>query len=601
MAFQQPQQRPQPAQRRLSASHPEPQQQHSPTRKRPLEESQEWILFSPHADDASRTATSQTHRTTTQLSDFGSLETHVRSQPQPDSNDDANATHQHAPDSDDESAELDSLDDGLHAFQHHPFSSSSLHQLDQSGGAVLPTHDGLGAFSAPGLQQQLWQFERYNPHRRRNDSLRRKTSLQARIDEVDADVPLEPEDDRTARIEKWRLDQSRAVLEEIERETRRRRRRMGRTNGNATTADHRSNATSTARTPPSLIQDEPKLAQQEPSESWWARITRRVIQDLIGLDDTTLSVIFGEQLPDPSPTPTQPSPLAMAAENESRVTFNDNNNYGWEMRLLERIARELGVLVNQLSHEHDGAFTNSRHNSDDTTTDAATPAQARDIAPRQPSLRQQRRHANRRTSTSNSDILFPPTLAPGQLTPGTDVDTSLWGIEEEPAPDSAAAAQRSDQNYWERDIDLQTIFTYLRRRLARSPPPQQQPDETETTGPLPAAWATERRSSTISALGSSPASQARAESIRRQHPLVHRAAERAAAQNRRRESLLRRHQMAALLQRARGSSCASHSTKRSRRTLSGSGSRHYWDLGGGGSLDSDAAFSAGAAGAWGEV
>lgn len=591
MAFQQPQQRPQ-APRQLSFTKQaiEPQKPASPLRKRPLEESQEWILFSP-AQNAD--GQSQTTRTAT---DFGSLETHVRSQPAADSAEEATCQ---GTDIDDENAELDSLDDGLHAFHHHPFSSSS-HQLDQSGGTVLPTHDGLGAFSSGGLQEQLWQFERYNPHRRRQ--VRRRSSIQRRLDEVEEEGEIDLVDERTARVEKWRLEQSRAVLEEIERETRRRRRRMSRMSGASASVDINADMLEAERATDtrmnSVIQEDPEMLQraeqqEQPGESWWQRLTRRVIQDLIGLDENTLSVIFGEQLPeDPSPTPTQPSPLAAAAQQESRVTFGDRE-YTWETKLLERIAKELGVLVHQLS-EHEGAFSTYQGVREEPEY-AGLPMPG--ATQRQPSHTQQRRRrSSDHTPTAPSDALFTPTLAHAPISPGEQPDTSLWGIEEEPSqplPDDEAARSREEQAYWERDVDVNMVFSYLRRRFSsKTPPPP-----SAAAGPLPASWTT----NSASALGSSPEALRRAEVIRRQHPLVSRAAERAAAHHRRQESLLRRHQMQSLLQkRAGSSSCASQSTKRSRRSKSGS-SRHYWDLGGSvGSVGSGPAMSSGLGG-WGEV
>ncbi|TKA30369.1 hypothetical protein B0A50_02596 [Salinomyces thailandicus] len=594
MAFRQPQQRPQALrQPSLSRQATEAQIPASPARKRTIEESQEWILFSPrYADGQSQTTTSQTPRTAT---DLGSIETHIRSQP-PGSAEEATCQGSEI---DDENAELDSLDDGLHAFQHHPFSSSS-NQLDQSGGAVLPTHDGLGAFSSAGLQEQLWQFERYNPHRRRH--ARRRSSIQRRLDEVEEESGNDLIDERTARVEKWRLEQSKAVLEEIEKETRRRRRRMSRmsvVSGGAATAAHEQRD---ARRIDSVIKEESELSRrQEPpppsSESWWQRITKRVIQDLIGLDESTLSVIFGEQLPeDASPTPTPLSPIAAAAQQASQVAFHDTE-YHWETRLLERIARELGVLVHQLS-EHDGHAFSTYQNTLEVPEYAGLPMTQQEPQQRQPSLRQQRhrRSVDPHSDSAHSDAIFAPTLAQAPKSPIEKTDTSLWGIEEEPlAPDELSRAQQ-EQAYWERDIDVNMIFSYLRRRFSSGPPAQLSPQD--PSGPLPASWAT----NSASALGTSPESLRRAEVIRRQHPLVSRAADRAAAQSMRRDSLLRRHQMQTLHQkRAGSSSCASQSTKRSRHSRSGGSSRHYWDLGGSvGSVGSGPAMSSGLGG-WGEV
>ena len=214
------------------------------------------------------------------------------------------------------------------------------------------------------------------------------------------------------------------------------------------------------------IYEEPQAAKsedQEPSESWWQRITRRVIQDLIGLDEKTLSVIFGEELVEGStPTPVQLSPLATAAAAESRVTFRDHD-HSWEGKLMERIAKELGVLVHQLA-EHEGAFSTYKQMQQTPHAYAGLPLPNQTA--RQPSLRQQRRKLSTRDSDKpSSESLFEPTM-PQHLS--SEPDTSLWGIEEEPVQLSTAEATRTKQEreYWERDIDVGMIFSYLRRRFA---------------------------------------------------------------------------------------------------------------------------------------
>lgn len=594
MAFQQAQQRPAPV-RQLSAPkhvNEQPQVPISPARKRAVEESQEWILFSPQNDEQSRT--SQTPRTATHLSDFGSLETHIRSQPFGRSTEN-DATCQ-GTEVDDDEAELDSLDDGLHAFHHNPFSEPS-NNLDHSGGSVLPMHDGFGTFpSSAGLQEQLWQFERYNPQRRRH--VRRRSSVQKRLDILAEEQDLDVEDERTARIEKWRLEQSRAVLEEIEKETRRRRRRMSRMSG-AGSIDARNRVLEDAGMSRSIqikepvILEEPelesKIEEQPVSESFWQRITRRVIRDLIGLDENTLSVIFGESLPeDATPTATPPSPIAVATASvpsRSQVAFNDPG-YSWEVKFLNHIARELGVLVHQLT-EHDGRAFSAYLRTQEEPDYAGLPM--REEPSRQPSLQQRRQQADRNSRADSADPAFAPTLSQPPLASSEAPDASLWGIEEEPDNDAGDVFEQ-ERAYWERDIDVNMIFTYLRRRFSQAS------DATplSASGPLPASWANN------SALGTSPESLRRAEVIRRQHPLVSRAAER--AQSRRQDSLLKRHQLQQIAQKRPGSSsCASQSTKRSRRSMSGS-SRHYWDIGGSvGSVGSGPAMSSGALGGWGEV
>jgi hypothetical protein len=594
MAFQQPQQRPAPLRQISPAKQNQERQQlpASPARKRTIEESQEWILFSPAQNDE-QSRTSQTPRTATQLSDFGSLETHIRSQPLGVESQDNDLTCQ-GTEVDDDGAELDSLDDGLHAFHHNPFSGSSIN-LDHSGGTVLPTHDGFGTFpSSAGLQEQLWQFERYNPQRKKH--VRRRSSVQKRLDALAEEQDIDIEDERTARIEKWRLEQSKAVLEEIEKETKRRRRRLSRL---STSMDLKANRVeeSAAQIPlrDTVIHEESesetRTEEQPATESFWKRITRKVIRDLIGLDENTLSVIFGESLPEEAtPTPTQPSPIAVATASppESRVTFDDPG-YSWEIRLLNHIARELGVLVHQLT-EHDGRAFQTYLQTRETASDYAG-LPVREPSERQSSLRQQ--HNDRSARRLSTDPLFAPTLSQ-PFSPLDAPDKSLWGIEEEPDDDIEQRLQQ-ERAYWERDIDVNMIFNYLRRRFSQVS--DQVPEaSTAASGPLPASWATVQ---SASALGSSPESIRRAEVIRKHHPLVSRAA--AAAQSHRRDSLIRRHQLQQLAQkRPSDSSCASQSTKRSRRTMSGS-SRHYWLEGSVGSVGSGPAMSSGALGGWGEV
>ncbi|KAK8206897.1 hypothetical protein M8818_004732 [Zalaria obscura] len=615
MAFRQPQQRPQPVRQVSFSRDLESAPPVSPQLNRRLEESQEWILFAPsQAAQSATSRTSQTPRTASHLSDFGSLETGVRSD-QVDEEDD-NATCQGTSIEDEE---LDSLDDGLHAF-HAPSSP----RLDASGGSILPTHDGLGTFPSSyqyadndEVQEQLWQFERYNPHRRRQ---RRRSSVQKRLDAMEEEdhIVLDKHEERRLRIEKWRMEQSKAVLEEIERETRRRRRRMSRLSGiESTIAESelsvsREMFTPTVSPQESTVEPPPtaKTEESQENESFWQRITRRVIRDLIGLDENTLSVIFGEELPaDLSTTPTQTSPLVPQPPQPSLTSHTDDS---WEHRLLQRIARELGILVNQLSEYEGAAFSTYLQSQLDRPLPSSTPSTSAPLPTQSsarpiPTTQQQQRPHRLSDLTASSDALFSPTLAHPAPTP----DASLWGIEEEPAP-QRHQPQPKEAEYWERDLDVATIFTYLRNRFSSRPaspsPPIPQQQQQSSPPPLPAAWATH---STHPA-HSIPQSRSRAALIKAHHPLVSRAAERsaemrsAAAQSalsaaRRREGLSLAF---AARRRAKGSSCASQSTKRS---LVSSGSRRFWDLGAGGAAGSVgsvvSAVSVGSQGGsgWGEV
>ncbi|KAK8170225.1 hypothetical protein IWX90DRAFT_384010 [Phyllosticta citrichinensis] len=560
MAFQQPR-RP-PVARPLSYTSPPPQdlaessqqQQTSPQRKRSLDESEEWVLFSPSAAGSTtgRTHTTSTERTPrtaglSRLSDFGSLDTAARSEQLDDELDDH--------------AELDSLDDGLHAF-HEPSQ-----QLGDSSQTVFPTHDGFGTFpgSSTAVQEQMMQFERYNVSRKAKQP-RRRSSVQRRLDALEDADGLE-QDERRQRIERWRLEQSRALLEEIERETRRRRRMKS----------SRAPAADTHQTPAE-------------DASFWRRFTKKVIRDLMGIDENLLCVIFGESLPAEAATsgssPSAERDVTASSEVRDAPDMALGRHETWEHRLLDRIARELGILVHQLS-EHPGAFSTYLRTQEPLAYAGGMSTQAgpQTAARRSSNVYTAAESSATTTSTqtqSTPNIQFQPTLPP-QTT--TYSEASLWGIEEEPEPpfayissSSAAAANAAqrDRDYWERDLDVKMVFNFLKDRFS-SRPPNGRPRRPSSSSP------TYRRDS----LFRDHQIQHRAALIRHHHPLVsrnlhqHYSSSPSNANNTTTTTTttttitnLRRFDNAAS---GRRSSCASQSTRRSRKSGS---SRNYWDLGG---------------------
>lgn len=621
MAFQQPQ-RPRPA-RQFSVTAPVAQiveagpSLASPQRKRTLEDSQEWILFSPvAAPSTTRTRTTSTERTPrtaglSRLSDFGSLETAARSDQY--DNEDDNLTCQ-GTDPDDEGEELDSLDDGLHAF-HEPseYSGHSRRLMEQSGDTVLPTHDGLGLFPAntAAVQEQLWQFERHGSRRVRR---RRRSSVQRRLDALEEAEEVDEQDERMQRIEKWRVEQSKALLEEIERETRRMR-RMSRVSTGRSRMESLHPQVQDAASPkadPAITKAaETQTSDQVDSESFLQRFTRRVIRDLIGIDENLLSVIFGEALPDELALPSAASFESKASETSHRSDPNPTNQVGqsWEHRLLERIARELGILVHQLS-EHPGAFSTYLRTQEPASY-AGLPTSNVAIPDTMPNAAS----APIYPSMSASGGLFAPTLQ-NQPAPSYS-DASLWGIEEEPTAVTAATnatasypqtneppidADAAAREYWERELDVKMVFSFLVRRFSRPSSPS--PNMPSTSRSLPTAPATTVSPMPATASTNPTISARRAALIKQTHPLAPRASEHAAAASRRRDLLHRhhyhhqQHAAAAAVLRSRlvgggTSSCASRSTKKSRKSGS---SRNYWDLGG-----SVGSGPAGGVGMWGEA
>lgn len=588
MAFRQ-QHRPQ-SSRQLSYHAPEPAAEvaaSSQQLKRPLEQSEEWVLFSPVAPSTTaRTHTTSTERTPrtaglSRFSEFGSLDTAARS----DQDEDAGTFL-----GTEEGEELDSLDDGLHAFHEPSEYGAPVGRLQQSADTVLPTHDGLGEFEPDAtMQEHMWQFER--PRRR---AARRRSSVQRHFTILDDTEDVNQEQERRQRIEKWRLEQSKALLEEIEKETRRRRRMsmvsVARSRVDSTQQDTNSTTSQVAQS----VSDARSESSDEGTEnlSLWQRITRRVIRDLIGLDEDTLSVIFGEALPEEATTPKLGSPVEYSAGKalqDAGIAAAALPEDSWQTKILERVAQELGILVHQLS-EHPGAFstyqrTQSAPDYAGITSTRSNPTLATDLASSRPTSSQP-------STTSPASAYFAPTFP---ATSHAYNEASLWGIEEETdevdplaslrAPPTVAVDIAEDlareREYWERELDVKMIFNFLMKRFSsrRSSISSQEPRNFSST---PSAIGTDEGTS----------SARRAAIIRQHHPLVNRTTDRglptSSASNvregKRKDVTYRTYftpQNVNVLRHQKlrsNSSCASQSTKKSKR--SGGSGRNYWDLGG---------------------
>jgi len=458
------------------------------------------------------------------VSDFGSLDTAARSYGVYDE-------EEGQMEEGEEDGELDSLDSHLHEFRTEP--SVYRQDGDNDGeGPVLPKHDGLGSFRVDGamgedVQQHLYAFELYNPRRVK----RRRESLE--IGEMALESERVAEMERTRRIEKWRMEQSRALVDEIQRETRRRKQSMS-TERRSVVADREQEDVATFDT----VEETPRPVAE--SDSLWNRLTKRVIRDLMGIDDDLLSIIFGETLPaDDDLSTTLPIPTNTTASPDKS---------SWEYRLLERIARELGLLVNQLS-DHPGAF-NTYIETQQTTLPYAglpvIPESARDIPPAEAN------EPEPLTSTLTTTPEFHPTITKPVPIPASIVE------DEDATPRQSPTITREE---WEQDLDIKMVFRYLRSRFTSQPATQ--------TQPTPAAPVSLTKANlAMSTAGSGPKdSLAR---VRAHHPLV--------KQRERRRSFKAR-EVADFRGRA-GSVCADSVS------LGGAGwrestgsSRHYWDIG----------------------
>ncbi|KAI9846699.1 MAG: hypothetical protein M1837_003754 [Sclerophora amabilis] len=600
----------------------------SPELQPRLEESQEWVLFSPTAPSTFRSETISSERTPrtaglSHFSDYGSVEPAVGP-----SEGDEDAHHDQIQServdlydrghtSEDEEEELDSLDSHLHAFREP--SDYRLSSHDQSGG-ILPTHDGLGMFpaSSNSVQEQLYSFEQFNPHRRR----RRSSSVikAAELEEAD-----QRESQRMARIQDWQMEQSRIVLDEIEKETRRRRMsKISERSIRGAGADEEDRVTMAVSEEGDQVSVQGNElikalrkqglggtrsnAESEDEDSLWRQITRRIIRDFMGINDSVLSVIFGESLPEGFEAVFRGStPMPGAISFDHALASSQPS---WHDRLIERIARELGVLVHQLSN-HPGAFsTYLRTQQAPDFVGSTTPTQ-HTILPHVESADSSPLHGDSQSLTSRKSSIagpqFSPTI-PYARSPSIG-HAELWGVDEGAsthvsAESARASARRAEaermkfeREYWERELDISMIFSFLKNRFRRRRHTHQTDDRSHGLS-APASTST------------TTGAAARAAVIRQHHPLV---PSRQPIDNPRRNSgpVSAHHQhhhqqqQGALLAthlKRKNSSCASQSSNKSRRGRAASGSsRNYWDPGSSMGASGSTIASMGGLGTWGEV
>jgi len=294
---------------------------------------------------------------------------------------------------------------------------------------------------------------------------------------------------------------------------------------------------------------------------------------LIGIDDSLLSVIFGESLPEEASEPPPPLPLPtipeQAVETRAQLPLGET----WQDRLLERIARELGILVHQLS-SHPGAFTTYLQPTaipDYAGIPISSPPSTT-ISP----LPTADATAAQHTTSANLST-FSPTFSP-TLNDPANVHAASWGIEDShrhpssaTLPTTSSAAEendrcRGDREYWERELDIKMVFRFLRNRFGSSSSPSHRPSSSHNNNSIHPTPIDSARRAAI---------------IRQHHPLVARA--HATKQHMRRPS----------------SSCASQSLRGGSAKRSAGSSRNYWDING--SVGSGSIVGSAGLGAWGEV
>ncbi|KAL8948916.1 MAG: hypothetical protein Q9222_004934 [Ikaeria aurantiellina] len=578
MAFQQP---------ILASSRPshvdsQPNEQSSqpfPARQAQPERPQEWVLFPTTGPRRSADTPTASTGYTLQTADLSRL-SECGGSLSPGAHFDCINEHDEVFEGD---AELDSLDDGLHAFQDHTFNHEAP-CFDQSG-SILPTHDGLGDFPASGfsVQDRLWHFERFNPQRRSFGHHRRRSSVQRKLDALEQDDGLRMEEERMSRIEKWRVEHSRILLQEVEKASRRQSFRHNELPRVATpvtdiwTSTSSHDIISSTSHPNHAALPQVEISNVEHSESVWYGIVRHLIQDLINVDPNTLSLIFGEALPPDEASLAVNNPaLGRGPANQDRVHQTDLKR---SVTLLGRLSQELASMLRQLSYTSAavGSLINPL-----TLEYGGIPIDQPPIcqvpAPTLPHQEMPEPEAE-----NSSTPIFNPTLEHRPTSADSDFGhAALWGIEEEPMD---AAPATKDREYWEQTPSIKTFFRLLHQHFVARRRPSLTPSSIHSNRPSNVATT------------STSDSLRRAAMIRQHHPLISRQHARRAAANSSLGHAHRHHgahSVSSPLFKRSESSCASISARKSRR---GSGSsRNYWDFKG--SIGSG---SMGGIGVWGEV
>ncbi|CCX33478.1 hypothetical protein FPQ18DRAFT_98005 [Pyronema domesticum] len=325
---------------------------------------------------------------------------------------------------------------------------------------LLPTHNGLGMFQSTTTSRS---FE---------ESLR----LAAQGGPTDTH----------SRIQKWRMEQGSVLMDEIEKATRRRRESLSRRSAGGTSqlklvksAGEEEEAiiaslanlatpedelirdplaTRSVRETQGTLgsEDEPQTDEEleqekedRENETFWTRITRTFIRDIIGIDDRLLEVILGETLPN---TPTQAG--------------TSNNIPASEDRILSRIAKELGELVHLYTHPADSppAFTAAavaNRNDIEDGAGAKTPIAAGE------QTKQSQRPSHQRTisttsQTASSGIHFLPTLPSAEF---NLLDENPTGSSGTHSGTHSTTPSTRRQDYWEQDLDMRLVFSFLKSKF----------------------------------------------------------------------------------------------------------------------------------------
>lgn len=352
---------------------------------------------------------------------------------------------------------------------------NEVHYLDlfgdnQSGHpVVLPAHDGRGIFAS------ITSDESESVFMPEMESLEESLRLLAERNRI-----FDQTHDMHSRIQRWRQEHCTAFMEEMEKARNRKLRSKSRAYKPQSKEERRQEMEASMMFDEVDHGDEPPLAQSqgedaqagkenmEVPETFWRKVTRSVMRDIMGIDDSVLEIIFGES----------PSPSTSSAADT--CISEDAVGAKWERSLLERIARELGILLQQYTiHPTQGAFstfTRRTTHSQDCIKGSNTEGTK---VPRRQSSHEKVTETNTGgyhapvVVMSQSEVEFTPTLTHMGYDPISRVHTGS-----QPMADSEYCSQRTSvgarteaqlrKEYWEQELGVRVFFSYLKSRFSSS-------------------------------------------------------------------------------------------------------------------------------------
>ncbi|KAI6248241.1 hypothetical protein HI914_03329 [Erysiphe necator] len=423
----------------------QPQQHQRARQRQQPPDSQEWVLFDPIGTGSTELSYKNSDTRTftlgcSQVSDVRSLESGVWSYNVDESLEGGDENER-------EEEELDSLDSHLLDFKSEP--NASYDPEPEPVDTVLPTHDGLGSFRlgrtimGQDIQQYLYKFEKFNPNRSS------KPREESEVDQMKLDTHQLQDAEWLRRIQVWRLEQSR-VLDEIQRESRQK--KHGTIKARNNTAEELAQETIATLSGPVVE------ATSDEKESFLSRITRKVIQDLIGIDDNLLSIIFGESLACDS----EKSKTSELHQDESSKVYDQ---ISWEYKILQHIARELEKLANKIS-DSPLRLNTYLHPQNIAISYAGLPIIPENIDSQSP-LSQDLKLESSFLSGPFDPEFHSTVKTRAQSTPHLSSITSNNSDDKEKTPHAREGLKRElTRDEWERDLDLKLVFRYIFDRVA---------------------------------------------------------------------------------------------------------------------------------------